>query len=48
MPGVVLHLYGKAEPRPGRKMGHLNCYGANANEALQFAEQALRKLGGIR
>jgi 5-(carboxyamino)imidazole ribonucleotide synthase len=21
-PGVVLHLYGKAEARPGRKMGH--------------------------
>ncbi|PRY92591.1 5-(carboxyamino)imidazole ribonucleotide synthase [Hasllibacter halocynthiae] len=23
-PGVQLHLYGKAEPRPGRKMGHVN------------------------
>ncbi|MCC6303732.1 MAG: 5-(carboxyamino)imidazole ribonucleotide synthase [Rhodobacteraceae bacterium] len=23
-PGVQLHLYGKAEARPGRKMGHLN------------------------
>ena len=23
VPGVTLHLYGKAEPRPGRKMGHL-------------------------
>ena len=23
VPGVKLHLYGKAEPRPGRKMGHL-------------------------
>ncbi len=22
MPGTVVHLYGKAEPRPGRKMGH--------------------------
>ena len=21
-PGVMLHLYGKAEARPGRKMGH--------------------------
>src|SRR5690606_23187223 len=21
-PGLVLHLYGKTEPRPGRKMGH--------------------------
>jgi 5-(carboxyamino)imidazole ribonucleotide synthase len=23
MPGVALHLYGKSEPRRGRKMGHL-------------------------
>jgi 5-(carboxyamino)imidazole ribonucleotide synthase len=23
-PGTALHLYGKAEPRPGRKMGHIN------------------------
>jgi 5-(carboxyamino)imidazole ribonucleotide synthase len=22
MPGVALHLYGKAEARPGRKLGH--------------------------
>jgi len=24
LPGVVPHLYGKAEARPGRKMGHAN------------------------
>ena len=23
-PGVALHLYGKAEVKPGRKMGHFN------------------------
>jgi 5-(carboxyamino)imidazole ribonucleotide synthase len=23
-PGVCLHLYGKAQARPGRKMGHYN------------------------
>lgn len=23
-PGTAVHLYGKAEPRPGRKMGHIN------------------------
>jgi len=40
MPGVVVHMYGKKEPRPGRKMGHLNCYGATADEALQKAEAA--------
>jgi 5-(carboxyamino)imidazole ribonucleotide synthase len=22
-PGAHLHLYGKGEPRPGRKMGHV-------------------------
>ena len=45
MPGVVLHLYGKKEPRPGRKMGHLNCYGATADAALRLAEGAWRALG---
>ena len=45
MPGVVLHLYGKKEPRPGRKMGHLNCYGTTTDEALQKAEEAWGKLG---
>ena len=39
-PGVRLHLYGKAEPRPGRKMGHLNCLAANADQALALAHQA--------
>ena len=23
-PGLIPHLYGKAEARPGRKMGHVN------------------------
>lgn len=32
-PGVRLHLYGKTEPRPGRKMGHLTAFGAHAAEA---------------
>ncbi len=36
-PGVRLHLYGKAEPRPGRKMGHLNCLAANSNAGLALA-----------
>lgn len=31
---VKLHLYGKAEPRPGRKMGHLTAFGASPDEAL--------------
>lgn len=32
-PGVKLHLYGKAEARPGRKMGHLTALAATAEEA---------------
>jgi 5-(carboxyamino)imidazole ribonucleotide synthase len=33
VPGVRLHLYGKTEPRPGRKMGHLTAVAASAEEA---------------
>lgn len=40
LPGVRLHLYGKSEPRPGRKMGHLNCVADTAEEALAHAIQA--------
>ncbi len=32
-PEVKLHLYGKAEPRPGRKMGHLTVLADTAAEA---------------
>jgi 5-(carboxyamino)imidazole ribonucleotide synthase len=39
-PGVRLHLYGKAEPRPGRKMGHLNCLAATPKAALALALEA--------
>ncbi len=31
---ATLHLYGKAEARPGRKMGHINVTGASVDEAL--------------
>ncbi|HET6579729.1 MAG TPA: ATP-grasp domain-containing protein, partial [Gemmatimonadales bacterium] len=40
LPGVRLHLYGKAEPRPGRKMGHLNCMAETAEGALALAHRA--------
>ena len=39
-PGVHLHLYGKQEPRPRRKMGHLTAVGANAEEAIARVTQA--------
>jgi phosphoribosylaminoimidazole carboxylase (NCAIR synthetase) len=35
MARAVVHLFGKQEPRPGRKMGHLNCYSATADAALR-------------
>jgi 5-(carboxyamino)imidazole ribonucleotide synthase len=34
-PDVKLHLYGKDDPRPGRKMGHLTAMGRNAREAQE-------------
>ena len=45
-PGVRLHLYGKAEARPGRKMGHLNCLAPDPDRALATAletRDALRR-----
>jgi 5-(carboxyamino)imidazole ribonucleotide synthase len=39
-PGVRLHLYGKAEPRAGRKMGHLNCLADDPDRALALALEA--------
>jgi 5-(carboxyamino)imidazole ribonucleotide synthase len=33
LPNVKLHLYGKAEARAGRKMGHLTALGGTADEA---------------
>jgi 5-(carboxyamino)imidazole ribonucleotide synthase len=36
-PDAKLHLYGKREPRPGRKMGHFTVLGNSANEALEKA-----------
>lgn len=41
---VRLYLYGKTEPRPGRKMGHLNCLAADADQALALALDAHRAL----
>jgi 5-(carboxyamino)imidazole ribonucleotide synthase len=35
--GVVLHLYGKTEPRPGRKMGHLTALADDPEEARALA-----------
>lgn len=34
---VKLHLYGKSEPRPGRKMGHFTCLDESLEQALETA-----------
>jgi len=45
LPGVHLHLYGKAEPRRGRKMGHLTITAASAPAARGVALQTAALLG---
>lgn len=45
-PNIKLHLYGKKQARPGRKMGHYNVVANTLEEALQLArttQQALAK-----
>lgn len=39
-PAARLHLYGKHEARPGRKMGHLSTVGTTADEALRRVQDA--------
>jgi 5-(carboxyamino)imidazole ribonucleotide synthase len=39
--GVKLHLYGKLEPRPGRKMGHLTALGSDASVVVRRARDLL-------
>ena len=45
LPGAHLHLYGKAEARPGRKMGHLTLTGTSADDARAHALRAAALLG---
>ena len=40
VPDVKLHLYGKADPRPGRKMGHLTALADTPAEAARLANEA--------
>ncbi|HBL31744.1 MAG TPA: 5-(carboxyamino)imidazole ribonucleotide synthase [Acidobacteria bacterium] len=43
-PAVKLHLYGKAAPRPGRKMGHLTALAADPAEARRIVLAARKAL----
>ena len=45
LPGAHLHLYGKAEPRRARKMGHLTVTAADAAAARRVALEAGALLG---
>ena len=44
VPGVRLHLYEKHTPSTGRKMGHLSAVGVSAEEALERALEAKKRL----
>jgi 5-(carboxyamino)imidazole ribonucleotide synthase len=43
---VKLHLYGKTDPRPGRKMGHLTALGESLADAEAKVVVARRALAG--
>ena len=45
LPGTHLHLYGKTQPRRGRKMGHLTITAATAESAREIALRAAALLG---
>ncbi len=45
LPGTHLHLYGKLDAKPGRKMGHLNITGRTADEVRATALAAAKILG---
>ena len=43
-PNLKLHLYGKNEPRVGRKMGHLTATGTNTTDAIRRVRQGRESL----
>ena len=45
LPGTHLHLYGKLDARPGRKMGHINITGADVAGVQTVARQVADLLG---
>ena len=46
LPGLRLHLYGKSEPRTGRKMGHYCVLSPTLDQAREIDAQAQRLLRG--
>ena len=45
LPGLRLHLYGKSEPRPGRKMGHYCILSPSVEQAWEIDAEAQKILG---
>jgi 5-(carboxyamino)imidazole ribonucleotide synthase len=45
LPGAFLHLYGKDDPRRGRKMGHVTFVAPTLAEAQQHLASACSILG---
>jgi len=43
-PALKLHLYGKHEARPGRKMGHFNLLSDDINQAINAADKIFKQL----
>jgi 5-(carboxyamino)imidazole ribonucleotide synthase len=44
IPGVSVHIYGKKEARPWRKMGHINVIGNSLKECLEKASRARKAI----
>jgi 5-(carboxyamino)imidazole ribonucleotide synthase len=44
LPGVHVHLYGKAETKPFRKMGHVTVTNSNLEDAKNTARTLLSRL----
>jgi 5-(carboxyamino)imidazole ribonucleotide synthase len=44
LPDVKLHLYGKSDARPGRKMGHLTASARTAAAAEALVRKARARL----
>jgi len=40
IPDLKIHLYGKSQPRPGRKMGHLLAFGSSSDDAAERVRKA--------
>lgn len=45
-PNVKIHLYGKAEAKPGRKMGHITAMAETSNDAVELVREARSRLSG--